>query len=356
MENLYEQLCSKENLKLAFQKARKGKTSKPYIKEFEENLKQNLLQLRTELLLNAYRPKPHTTFILRDPKTRKISRSNFRDRVVHHALCNIIEPIFDKTFIFDSYANRKGKGSLKAIKRLEVFNRKISKNFNNKTYILKADIKQYFDNVDHKILLSIIKKKIKDKRVLFLIKIILSNYYTNCLYQGMPLGNLTSQFFANIYLNELDQFVKHKLKAKYYIRYVDDFIILDSSYNNLTKYKKEIDKFLQNSLRIQLHPEKSKIINLNRGVNFLGFKVFNFHKRIQKRNIQKYETKFNFLLHKYNNNKIDYDKIYNSLEGWLAYLKQANTLKLQKQKRNLVNKLFSNNLSTKDINRILKDS
>src|SRR3989344_8491222 len=229
--NLFEELCSYENLKLAFKKARKGKTQRPYVIEFEKNLKNNLIELRTELLFHNYSPKPLKTFILRDPKTRKISKSDFRDRIVHHALYNIIEPIFDKIFIYDSYANRKGKGSLAAIKRFDKFKRKISKNgklngwFNNnqvKGYCLKADIKHYFEEVNHEILLNIIKRKIKDNRIIWLIHKILNNFNTKINGKGMPLGNLTSQFFANVYLNELDYFVKYKLKAKYYIRYVDD--------------------------------------------------------------------------------------------------------------------------------------
>ena len=158
--NLYDKLASFENIFLAWKKARKHKTKKPYVKEFENKLKENLNGLRTELLLHSYRPRKLETFILRDPKTRKISKSDFRDRVVHHALCNIIELIFDKTFIYDSYANRKGKGSLKALKRFDYFKRKVSKNNTRKCYVLKADIKRYFDTVNHEILLNIIKRKI----------------------------------------------------------------------------------------------------------------------------------------------------------------------------------------------------
>lgn len=174
--NLWEELYSYENLELAFRKARKHKTLKPYVIEFEKNLKGNLLQLRTELLIHAYKPRSLKTFILRDPKTRKISKSEFRDRVIHHALCNIIEPIFDKSFIYNSYTNRKGKGTLKALKRFDDFKRKVTKNNKRKAFALKADIKHYFETVNHKILLNIIKKKIKDKKVIWLIKKILENY------------------------------------------------------------------------------------------------------------------------------------------------------------------------------------
>src|SRR3989338_3361045 len=138
-------------------------TLKPYVIEFEHHLKLNLVRLRNELLLHTYKPRPLETFIIRDPKTRKISKSDFRDRVVHHALCNVIEPLFEKKFIFDNYANRISKGAFKAIERFDYFKRKVSKNNTKVAYILKADIKHYFDTVDHAILMSIIKRSIKDE-------------------------------------------------------------------------------------------------------------------------------------------------------------------------------------------------
>ena len=174
--NLFDKLCSYENLELAFRKARKHKTLKHYVIEFEKNLKENLLSLRTELIFHTYKPKPLETFIVHDPKTRKISKSDFRDRVVHHALCRIIEPIFDKTFIYDSYANRIGKGTFKAIERFDFFKRKASKNNLRNCFVLKADVKQYFENVNHEMLLNIIRKKIRDEKIAWLVETILKNH------------------------------------------------------------------------------------------------------------------------------------------------------------------------------------
>lgn len=174
-KNLWQDLCSYENLELAYKKARKHKTTKDYVIEFEMDLESNLSLLRSELLLHSYQPRPLVNFTVRDPKTRKISKSDFRDRVVHHALCNVIEPIFDKAFICDSYANRKGKGSLKALQRFDYFKRKASRNNLVSCYILKADIKKYFESVNHNVLLMTIKKKIKDNKVIWLINKILNN-------------------------------------------------------------------------------------------------------------------------------------------------------------------------------------
>jgi len=225
--NLYEKVCSLENLRLAFNKARRGKIKKHYVMEFEANLENELLGLKQELETLTYKPRALKTFVIRDPKTRVISASHFRDRVVHHALCNIIEPIFDKTFICDSCANRKKRGNSFAMKRFDKFFRKVTnngrllKNAKNNNmvigYVLKADIKHYFDTVDHEVMIKIIKKEISDEKVIWLIKRILDNHNSKTKGKGMPIGNLTSQFFANVYLNELDYFVKHRLKAKYYI-------------------------------------------------------------------------------------------------------------------------------------------
>ena len=163
LKKIYANLCSYENLELAFKRARKGKSSKKYVIEFEEDLKKNLLKLKIELLMHTYKPLPLKTFILRDPKTRKISKSAFRDRIVHHAICNLIESIFDERFIYDSYANRLGKGSLNAITRFEQFTRKVSQNNTIRCYVLKADIRQYFETVNHQILIKLLKRKLKMK-------------------------------------------------------------------------------------------------------------------------------------------------------------------------------------------------
>ena len=357
---MYSQLCSYENLFSAYQKARRHKTKKQYVIEFERELENNLLQLRADLLFLAYRPEPLKTFIIREPKTRKISKSAFRDRVVHHALCNIIEPIFENSFIYDSYANRKGKGVLKAINRFEYFKRKVSRNLTPlkegngiKGFVLKADIRKFFDSVSHEVLMNIIKSKIADEKVLWLIRLILNNHHSNEHGTGMPLGNLTSQFFANVYLNELDYFIKHKLKSEYYIRYVDDFVILHKSKEMLEYYKKEISQFLENNLSISLHSDKSDVFSLYRGVNFLGLKIFSYHKAIQKRNIRKFRNKLEVLCEFYDKAEISYDGVYNSLEGWNAYTKNANCFSLKKRLFAGIAKKFENEISDKEINRCL---
>lgn len=327
--NLYEKIYHKKNLILAYKKARKGKTKKDYVIDFEKNLIKNLLQLHEELKNQIYIPKPLQTFILRDPKTRKISKANFRDRIVHHAICNIIEPIFDKTFIYDNCANRKEKGSLFAIKRFDLFKRQITHNLQSEAFCLKADIKHYFEEVDHKTLINIIKRKVRDKKVIWLIKRVIERERERheSISKGMPLGNLTSQFFANVYLNELDYFVKHKLRTKYYIRYVDDFVILHRSKNQLGNWKKEINNFLRRKLRIELHKDKSRIIYLSHGVDFVGFRNFYKHKLLRRRNIRSMQRKTNL----FNQGKISEEKFAEILQGWSAYAKWADSYNIMER-------------------------
>jgi len=326
-ENLYEKLCDMNNLSLAFNKAKRRKTKRRYIKRFQRNLKENLTKLQKELTNQTYQPCPLKSFILRDPKTRKISKSAYRDRVVHHALCNIIVPIFEKGFIYDSHANQIGKGTLKALQRFDEFKRKVSRNNTRECFVLKADIKHYFEEIDHQTLVEIIKRKIKDEKVIWLIEKILS---VNNKTKGMPLGNLTSQFFANLYLNELDVFAKHKLRAKYYIRYVDDFVILHENKEQLEIWKIKINNFLQERLKIILHPSKSHVLKLSSGINFLGFRVFYHHKLIRASNLKNFQRRYNHMKILFDEEIIGREKALEALEGWIAYCSYANTYKYRK--------------------------
>lgn len=269
-------------------------------------------------------------------------------------MCIIIEPMFDKAFIYDSYANRVGKGTLKAVERFSVFARKVSRNHKRAAFVLKADIRHYFETVDQQRLLEILSKKITDIRVLWLIQLILQNYNAKQIGKGMPLGNLTSQFFANVYLNELDQFVKHILRVKQYLRYVDDFVIFGTSRAELERHKHNINIFLRKRLLLELHPDKSKIFALHRGVEFLGIKIFPHHKLIKKRNLRKFNRKLTSFFSEYDNGLIDYDDIYDSVEGWHAYTKNANTHKRAKKILKHVEERCQGEISSKELDRYLK--
>ncbi len=348
--NLFDKLCSYENLLEAFNKAKKGKTTLLYVIEFNKNLKENLLQLQKELREQTYKPEKLTSFIIKDPKLRTISKSIFRDRIVHHAIVQILEPIFDPTFIYDSYANRIGKGTSKALERCQLFLRQVSRNGSNKLgksqnnhikgYVFKADIRKYFGNINQEVLLNIIKEKVKDEKVISLVKIVLDNFDAEIKGIGMPLGNLTSQFFANVYLNELDQFIKHNLKAKYYIRYVDDFIIIHRSREVLEFYKKQINEFIIKNLKIELHPDKSKIIHLSQGIPFVGFRVFYYHKVLRKGAQRRIKIRLKEWKEIKEKEMIDRSKALESLLGWSACAVNGDTYYLRKKLMDRFNATF----------------
>jgi len=339
--NLYEEMISLDNLNKSYKKARKGKGDRWYVIEFESDLERNIMRIHEELKALDYEPRMMKRFVIRDPKTRIIFASDFRDRIVHHALCNVIEPIFEKLFIHDSYANRKRKGVHAALKRFDIFKKKVSGNGrmisdakdNNMVYgyVLKADIKHYFQSIDHEILAGIIGRKIKDEKAINLIKKIIDNNFSKTKGKGMPIGNLTSQLFANIYLNEFDYFVKHNFRAKYYIRYMDDFVILDSSKEKLEAFKYRTNSFLKSELEIELHPEKSRVIPLKNGVNFLGFRVFYHHKLLKKSNIKIINKRIDNFIKMSREGLMNKDKVMERLEGWNAYAMHGNTYKLRKR-------------------------
>nr|AQS29697.1 hypothetical protein [uncultured archaeon] len=208
-------------------------------------------------------------------------------------------------------------------------------------YAFKADIKHYFETVDHETLIDIIQNKIKDQDVLWLIRKILENHKIEIPGKGMPLGNLTSQFFANVYLHELDLFVKHKLKAKYYLRYVDDFVILHRNKRVLEEWKFYIDTFLRQHLQIELHPQKSSIILLRKGLTLLGFRMFYYYKLLKKSNMRRALKRLEKLRIKYDGKEITYEQVLCSLNGWFGYAKMGNTYNFRNKIILLFNDLFS---------------
>jgi len=339
-KNLYAKLCNIDNIILAYEKARKGKSKKQSVIEFDKNTQENLEQLQRELIEMSYQPKPLKRFVVRDPKTRTIHASAFKDRIVHHLIVGVLEPIYESIFIYDSFASRKNKGSHRAIARFDEFQRKVSqngqliKNAQNRNqvqgYVFKADISHYFDNVDHEILINIIKRKIGDGKLIWLIRKVLNNFNSPIKGKGMPLGNYTSQFFANVYLNGLDYFVKHELKAKYYIRYVDDFVILHRSKKRLEYFKKRIIEFLK-EIKLEPHSEKSDIIPLQKGITFLGYRIFYHHKLLRKRNQKHFLRRFYRYFQSYNQDIISDEQLIAIVQGWFGYARWANTYKLRKQ-------------------------
>ncbi len=283
-DNLFDKICSFENIHSAYFKARKGKRFKKDILLFNYNLEANLINLQKELRTEKYVHGGYKEFIVQDSKKRKIRAPCFRDRVVHHALCNVIEPIFEKTFIFDSYACRKKKGTHRALKRLKAWLKTAEGG-----YCLKCDISKYFDSIDQTILFNLIQKKIKDEKAIRLIgKIICS--FNKEIKIGIPIGNLTSQLFANIFLNQLDQFIKRELKQKHFIRYMDDFLILGGK-RELQCFKKKISDYLRLNLGLELHPRKADVFPLFKGIDFLGYVAFKNNVLLRKNTVKRFLKK-----------------------------------------------------------------
>ena len=280
-KHLYEQIYTTNNMLDAYRKARLGKSKKFYVQKFELDLNNNIEQLCQELANESWMPLSYKEFTVYEPKERLIRAPQFRDRVVHHALMQILKPIYEPVFVYDSYASRKYKGTHSAVNRLTQFLRRDTDN----TYIFHGDVRKFFDNVDHETLIKILRKKIADERVIGLVQKILTNQGITL---GVTLGNYTSQWFANIYLNELDYFSKHKLKVKNYIRYMDDFLLLSKFKSELHEWKHEIKTFLNNELKLELHPVKRQIFPTSTGTNFLGYTVWKDHKKLRRRNVKRF--------------------------------------------------------------------
>ena len=328
--NLFEKICEFGNLLRAYKDAGKCKRYTPAVMEFTYDLEGNILKLQDELLNQRYHHGGYHEFYVYDPKMRKISAAPFRDRVAHHALCNVIEPIFDRTFIYDSYACRIGKGTHAAVDRLTGFlrERERESNVGEGFYAFKCDIRKYFESIDHKILRELIMRKIKDPKTIWLIDEILKSNDTNC---GIPIGNLTSQLFANIYLDKLDHFVKEELRIRHYIRYVDDFVILDDSKKTLYNIKEKIRGFLKDTLKLTLHPKKQVIFPAHLGIDFLGYRVWRTHRLLRKTSVKRMRRKLKKFQRLYREGTISLEKIIQSIASWLGHAKHADTYNLRRK-------------------------
>ncbi|HEY4516498.1 MAG TPA: reverse transcriptase/maturase family protein [Candidatus Paceibacterota bacterium] len=269
----------------------RGKREKRDVQEFQHRLMDNILDLHRELAAGTYKHGPYHAFKISDPKPRDIHKATVRDRLVHHAIYRQLYPFFNRTFIADSYSCRRGKGTHRAMNRLRQFAYKVSKNHTRTAWVLKCDIKKFFASTDQQILLNIVATYIPDKQIVDLIAEVVGSFPSfprmtladaaasaSVIHKGLPLGNLTSQLLVNVYMNEFDQFVKHKLKTKYYIRYADDFAILESSRRRPDDLLPLIEDFLRMRLNLILHPDKVSISTLASGVDFLGWVHFTDHR------------------------------------------------------------------------------
>lgn len=339
--NLWPSLTAWENLVLAYRKCRKRKRYKAPATAFDINWEVNLLQLQQELIDGRYAPGPYRHFWIVDPKLRKISAAPFRDRIVHHALVNVLEPIFERRFVFDSYACRRGKGTHRAISRAQKYLRRYD-------WYLKTDIVRFFPNVDHALLFERLTDNLRDARFRGLIACILKSgegVLTDEASQhwfpgddllsvtrpkGLPIGNLTSQFFANVFLDPVDHFIKEELRVPGYVRYADDLLLFGHSKATLWQWKDAVADALAKQ-RLQLHSNKTHLRPSRCGVPFLGFRVYQDGQRLKQETIRRFNRRIRGFRRQQRNGAIRFSTISASLKAWLAHARQANSTGIRRQ-------------------------
>ncbi len=318
----YNDIISVENLLEAWREFQRGKKKKEDVMEFKRHFMKNIFSLHNDLKSRVYTHGKYEHFVICDPKRRDIHKASVRDRLLHHTLYRKLYPFFDTTFIADSYSCRDNKGTHRAMKRFDVFARKESNNHTRTVWVLKCDIRKFFASINHYILLGVLRKRIEGEDIMKLLENIIGSFDSSVSLQGkalqrtgLPLGNLTSQLLVNIYMNEFDQYAKHVLKVKYYIRYADDFVFMSRDRNYLEEVRQKVESFLKQELKLTLHPDKVFIKTLASGVDFLGWIHFPKYKVLRivtkKRMLRKVNEK--------------------NVTSYLGLLSHGNSFKLQEK-------------------------
>jgi len=336
--NLWSELISWENLVLASDKARKGKTNRPVVQRFDYNLENELIQLQDELTSFEYLPGEFKTFWITRPKPRLISAAPYRDRVIHHALMNVLEPVLDRRFHPDSYACRKEKGTHAASDRCQQWLRK-------KKYFAHLDVEKFFPSIDHQIMKNIFRKFIKDSNVLNLMDMIVdcsaeqekvTNWFPgdNLLTpaerkSGLPIGNLSSQWFGNWYLNEVDHFMTAHLGIGAYVRYCDDIVIFDNDREKLKDAMFMLEDKM-GEMRLKIHKKDLHVHPSYKGLTFVGFRTKRTYKKLAKKNVQLFRRRLRWMLEAYQNGMLDDKDVKCRIEGWIGHAKQADSFRLIK--------------------------
>jgi len=344
-----QDVFSFQNIYRAYISCRENKRGTVNALKFEIEAEENILHLEKELKSRTYHPSRSILFTTHKPKHREIFAADFRDRVIHHLLIEQLEKIWEPVFIHDSYACRIGKGTHKAVRRLQTYLRRITANGRARAYFLQLDIKDFFTSIDKDILFTIIQHKVHDPDILWLTRVVLFWDCTNSYIlrgssaaikyipankslfgkenkRGVPIGNLTSQFFANIYLNELDQFVKHTLKCRHYVRYVDDFVLLSRDKEELVRWRGATDQFTRERLNLTLHPVRRKLLPVSNGIDFLGYIIRHNYILVRRRVVNNLKVK----IKAFKQSKIkDWKKFKDMIASYFGHLKWANSFKLQ---------------------------
>lgn len=336
--DLCERITSKENLFTAWEEFRKGKQGRKDVQKFERKLEQNLFQLHRELIGGAYRHQPYSAFTICDPKRRRIHKATVQDRILHHAVFSVLNPIFEPTFISHSFSCRKDKGTHRAVDALDRMLRSVSRPGTRSCFVLKCDIHQFFASVDHSVLLGILEKRLKDEKTIVLLREIIESFVTRDPdpfgQKGIPIGNLTSQLFANIYLNEFDQFIKHTLKIKRYVRYTDDFVIVAGSHEELEAILVPIRSFLKEHLHLDLHSHKVTIRKYRQGIDFLGYVLLPHHRVLRTKAKRRMLRKLTERIENCKAGRLPSESVEQSLQSYLGVLSHANCYRLSQDLQN----------------------
>lgn len=336
---LWDRLTTFSNLVLAAEAAQRGKRSRADVAAFHFRLEPEICRLQDELRSKRYTPGGYRTFRIFDPKERLISAAPYRDRVVHHALCRVIEPIFDANFVDGSFACRRKKGTHAAVKLFSRYARAHE-------YVFQGDIAKFFPSIDLAILKASIARTIDDPDVVWLADLLIDSsnpqdpvlewFDGDSLFtpaerrRGLPIGNQTSQFFANVYLDAFDHFVREELGITPYIRYVDDFVIFDNDKARLAEVRMRCRKYLE-TLRLRMHRTKSVISRVRDGPRFLGYRIFPTHRLLVRQNVVRMQRRLRKLQEGYAGGMYDREAVRRRLVGWIGHARHANTFRLRER-------------------------
>ncbi|MFM1918694.1 MAG: hypothetical protein RLZZ303_328 [Candidatus Hydrogenedentota bacterium] len=323
--HLFDEVCAFDSLEQAACRALRANRESGGALRFHFDLEPRLLELQRQLLDGSYSPGPYRTFTIYEPKERRIAASPFRDRVVHHAVCAALEPVFERRYIFDSYGCRKDKGNQRAIARAQRFAR-------GSRYFLKCDVRKYFESIDHAVLKAMLAGLFKDARLLDLLgRIVDHNAPHNAPGKGVPIGNLTSQHFSNLYLDRLDHFVKEDLRVKCYARYMDDFLCFADSKTELHETLSKVRAFLRHELQLELKERKCFVAPVSQGVPFLGLRIFPGTIRLSRPSLVRSRRKLKQREAAFTAGMLSEEEYIQSLGSLTAHLAQASTMALRRQ-------------------------
>lgn len=337
-KHLFEEVVSFDNLMGAARDALRGRRLRQPGASFYASLEEQVVDLQSELSSETYQPGDYHYFRIYEPKERVVAAAPFRDRVVHHAIVRVVQPIFEKRFIEDSFASRPGKGTHAAMRRASQFAQRFP-------YALKCDVQRYFPSIDHGVLMSLVGRAVGDKRLLELIARVLDSHHDSVrqtwpaggnlldvqLHKcGLPIGNLTSQFLANVYLDSLDQFVKHELRVKGYVRYLDDFLLFGQDCGLLKEQGQRVKEKLT-SLHLRMHPDKYRLVPARCGIDFVGFVVHaDGRVRVRTATVRRFQKRFHAMRWEVRQRQRSAASVTTSVRAWIAHVKHAQSVSLRR--------------------------